>query len=251
VLSDPASGEHPVTGPTLSIGDIPQSTYRDWAAWLLPIEPEYAMDAPTIPQLKRWFSITILGFAVAAVLTGVCLLTSWVVFGRKAPHSVPTTASSDFATPLDQRLPPSRLRWLLPLLWFVQGALGTTFLSSHYDEFLFTWPVCLFVLFQAVVYQTRSRKSVAGNAWLEWFWQLAFGLVCFAYYVLCRRLSLAFEWMFLAGFPAAVPFLLLARQQAAARRLPILREWLCLLAAYGCFYWLSAGLLIWKYHSAA
>jgi hypothetical protein len=228
VLSDPDGPEHPVTGPTLRIKDIPQSAYNDWAEWLLPIEPEYAMDAPTLPQLRRWYLMSLIGFAVAASLTLAAIsMARWI---RK---QIPVG--------------PSRLRWIFPIVLFAYGALGTTLLSLHLGEFLFTWPLCLFVLFQITVYQSRSKGSQPAHPWFERFCLLAFLCGSLGYYLLCRRLSLAFEWVFLAGFPAAVPFLLLARRQAASRRFPLLQEGALLLLAYSAFYALSGWLLLWKY----
>lgn len=228
VLSDPSAPEHPVTGPTLRVKDIPQSAYKDWSKWLLPIEPEYAMDAPTVPQLKRWYLVTLIGFAIAGLMTIVAVLTQRVF--RKGIPNVPS---------------PSRR--LFPLTLFAYGAMGTTFLSLHFGEFLFTWPLCLFVLFQIAIYQTRSKDSQSAHPWFERFWLLAFLCGCAGYYFLCRRLSLAFEWVFLAGFPAAVPFLLLARRQSGARRFLLLQEGTLLLFAYTAFYALSCWLLVWQY----
>ncbi len=239
VLSDPKAGDHPVTGPTLRIQDIPQSTYRDWAEWLLPVEPEYAMDAPTVPQLRKWFLVTLMGFAIAGIVTLIGQLAGrFFRPGNEAIHSSLTNA-------------PSRGRWLFPLVLFTYGTLGTTVLSSHNGEFLFTWPLCLFVLFQIAIYQTRSRGSLpSSHPWVERFWLLVFVCGCVGYYYLCRRLSLAFEWVFLAGFPAAVPFLLLARRQAASRRFPLLQEGTFLVMGYSAFYLMSGWLLVWKYHQS-
>jgi hypothetical protein len=228
VLSDPKAKEHPVTGPVLSIKDIPQSEYKDWAKWLLPIEPEFAMDAPTVPQLERWYALTLIGFAIAAIVTMIAVLL------KRFFHQ-------------GNQETPSRLRWLFPLVLFAYGALGTTFLSLHFEEFLFTWPLCLFVLFQITVYQARSRGIPSAHPWRERFWLFAFLCSSVGYYLLCRRLSLAFEWVFLAGFPAAVPFLLLARRQAHARGLPLLQEGALIVLAYSAFYAFSSWLLIWKY----
>lgn len=230
VLSDPSAPEHPVKSPTLRIQDIPQSAYKDWAKWLLPIEPEYAMDAPTVPQLNRWYFVTLIGFAVAGAMTLIAVLAARCL-GKRIPDG------------------PSRLRRLFPLVLFAFGALGTTFLSLHFGEFLFTWPLCLFVLFQIAMYQTRSHSSQPSHPWRERLWLLAFLCGCAGYYLLCRRLSLAFEWVFLAGFPAAVPILLLARRQAVARRFPLLQEGVFLLLAYTAFYSMSGWLLVWKYPS--
>ena len=246
VLSDPDSAEHPVTGPTLTVADIPQSTYRDWAAWLLPVEPEYAMDAPTLSQLRRWFFVSLGGFGLAAAMTWPWL---WLIrfrSKRKPPRSDGSRNPGEVPSAERPYVLPG-WRWLFPLAVFVYGAFGTTLLSGRYEEFLFTWPMCLFVLFQVIVYQSRSRKRENGNPLAEWSWLALFLAGCFLYFWLCRRLSLAFEWVFLAGFPAAVPFLLLARRQTRAKWFPLLREGSLIVLAFAGFYWLSVGLLLWKY----
>ena len=248
LLSDPDSEEFPVTSPTLTVADIPQSEYRDWAGWLLPIEPEYAMDAPTIPQLTRWFWVSLYGFGGAAVFAFVAM----GLFRFRCRKASPDSASLDPAedNPAAEQLRRLSLgRWMLGIILFVFGALGTTLLSRHYEEFLFTWPMCLFVLFQAIIFQSRSRKTQTGNRLLEWLSLLLFLAGCLFYFWLCRRLSLAFEWVFLAGFPASVPFLLLAKSQRRGRWLPFVRESVLLLLAYACFFWSSAGMLVWKYGS--
>jgi hypothetical protein len=66
------------------------------------------------------------------------------------------------------------------------------------------------VAFEPVVASIRQRKSPnvsPAHRWIERLALLVFLGVCLAYFALCRRLSLVFEWSFLVGFVGAVPFL--------------------------------------------
>ena len=58
----------------LTLADIPQTTYRDWAAWILAVEPEYAMDLPTVAQLKHWYVDCLGLLLVAAVFSALASL---------------------------------------------------------------------------------------------------------------------------------------------------------------------------------
>ncbi|MCA9068860.1 MAG: hypothetical protein KDA84_08055, partial [Planctomycetaceae bacterium] len=241
LLSTPDDPHHPGQAPKLTVADIPQTTYTDWASRLLPIEPEYAMDAPTISQLVRWYGISLWGFGLAATIScsGLLAHRAWHAWRiRKRPEKI------------EEPNPALRNSWwsktFLTVI-FVFGAAGTTFLSQGLEEFLFTWPMCLFVVFSITVYKTRIGKDPVHSPWSGRVWLAIFLLVCIAYFFLCRRLSLAFEWVYLGGFPAAVPLLLLARSQLRSRWLPHLGEWVLLLLAFSTYYWTSVGILALKY----
>ncbi len=234
LLSNPSDPHHPIEAPLLTVADIPQSAYRDWASWLLPIEPEYAMDAPTLPELTRWYGISLWGFGLAVVITTTGLVLrlmfrSW------------------------RKLPVNHRAWsgLFCGVIFCWGAWGTTFLSARLNEFLFTWPMCLFAVFSMTTYQVRGGNDIPHSAWRGRIWLGIFLLLCIGFYFLCLRLSLAFEWVYLAGFPAAVPLILLARRHSQSSRLPgwiqHLGEWGWLFLAYTAYFWASVALLIWKY----
>ena len=214
--------------PTLTVADIPQTAYRDWVSIVLPIEPEFAMDAPSFDWLERWFWIST-GCGLASALIAAFVWGCWWRLKRRRP------ASQVFWWP----------NWFLT---FVTGALGTTLLSEWTQEFQFTWPLCLFVVIQATVYHTRMSKSEpAPNIWVGRFVVVGFLAVCVGYFLICRRLSLAFNWVFLSGFPAAIPFLVFARSLGRRPRIGAIAEAVLNLAAYSAFYWSSVGFMLWKY----
>ncbi|HEY3967877.1 MAG TPA: PQQ-binding-like beta-propeller repeat protein [Planctomycetaceae bacterium] len=214
----------------LALSEIPQGTYYYNLAAIMGVEPEYAMDVPSAAWLEHWFSVglAMLGAAyLAAVLT------------KLAARLISPQALGDSGT--------RRVFWGVA---FVLGCIATTPLSWQRGEFVFTWPVALFVTFQMAVQQVRLGKKPsadAGSAWRERLVVLFFLIFCFVYFLLCRRLSLAFEWVFLAGFPAALLPLLASRWLALRFRWPIAIEMAGTACAFTAYFWASIALLWWKY----
>ncbi len=228
-LGDPR--DVPVDAETmLTAAELPVASYRDWSAWILSVEPEYAMTAPTPQWLLRWYWITLLcGWAVAPVV-GILVaeVLAWRI-GRKR-----------YAAAYDG-------------VWtgtaFGLGLLGTTWLSYWTDEFEFTWPLSLAIAFQWVVALASLRRGDPVE--YPWLTRTAFAIFVMSiigYFLICRRLSLAFEWSFLTGYPAALPFLLAIRfwKNRSGWRWH-LSKWLLTAVAYTAFYWMGAGIMLWKY----
>jgi hypothetical protein len=227
--------ESRAAGPLLSLDDIPQTAYRDWAAALIPVEPQYAMDAPTVRQLWRWYLASLAAAVLAGAATGLiavgCRITRMM---RGTPNNWASARSS--------------LRLLHMALLLSFGAAGTTIFSTWLGEFVFTWPLCLFVLFQAAVYQTRRpSEQPESKGWQSVLVLCLFLAGCLAYFFICRRLSLVCQWAFLIGFAAAIPPLFWARWQSRRPRLALAGEWFLLLVAFTAYYWASTGVLLWKY----
>ena len=214
---------------TLSVADIPQSSYTDLTATILGVEPEYAFDLPSMQWLKSWFlfsSIAILGTSIA-----VAFVVRILFMGR---------------------LGASGTRWVFWTAAFVLGSLGTTFLSRWRGDFVFTWPVAIFVAFQAATYQLRTKKlqsSTESRIWRR-VWPrligLAFLATCGAYFLICRRFSLVFEWVFLCGFLGAVPFALAGALLFRERRWSFLWEIAMTFAAFSAFFWSAVWVLLSK-----
>jgi outer membrane protein assembly factor BamB len=226
---------------TLRVADIPQPAHFDLAALVFSVEPEYAMDAPSTRWLLHWyFSMLIAGWAVAfpfAAMTTTIVTHFFRVGGG-----------------------PVLRRILFRSISIILGVLGTTFLSRWADDFYFTWPLVLAMVFETLVFQTSlSRRTNSGdesqasapywnNRWSGRLLAVAFVMICLIYFLACRRLNLATEWSFLVGFPAAVPFLLLARSSALKQnRYTWLSEWVLTAVAFTAYYWLGAGVILWKY----
>ena len=217
--------------PVLTAADIPQAQYSDLAAKVLRIEPEYAFDVPSMEWFREWYFISLFG------LLGLSFLTTVLAWGlsRKRFHGI-------------------RLRWALWTQAFFLGAAGTTALSVWQNDFVFTWPVCLFAAFQVLVYELRFGKPTTEPTapwWRSRLIALGFLAVCVAYFLVCRRLSLVFEWSFLTGFLLAAPFSIAAARCARKpdsptwRRVPLEIAWTT--AAFTGFYWSPVALLMSRY----
>jgi outer membrane protein assembly factor BamB len=214
---------------TLRVADVPQRPYQDWAATILGIEPEYSFDLPNPVAFRDWYVVALVGaFLPAILLAGVA---RWLIGRRLKTYS-----------------------WFIAgSVAFVLGMVGTTFASRWRNEFVFTWPVCLFVAFVPIAWQVRmpnrnSSELLPSSRLRSGFVVANFLIVCAVYFLVCRRLSLVFEWAFLAGFPCALPFLLIARYCASREN-----RWFAagtlfaLVAAFSAFYWSSVALLWLRY----
>lgn len=215
-------------GPALTVADIPRHSDFRWES-LLGVEPEYAFDLPSPLWLWNWFVACLGVLALAGLLTRGLMATA-------------------------ARWPLREIRRPWPLFWtlsFVLGAAATTPLSVWRGEFTFTWPVPLFVVFQATIHQVRLKRVDAGEnraRWKERGVVLLFLAVCVAYYLLCRRLSLVFEWGFLFGFGAAVPFALFERWLSRHARWGWLAPLVFTPLGFAAYYWASMGILYGHYH---
>jgi hypothetical protein len=220
-LGAAAARERPVGASRLTTADIPQRAYRDVAAVVIGVEPEYAFDLPSTAWLATWYAacvgILAAGFGAVSVV-------------RRLPG-----VSGDDET--------SRL-----VAWgvvFVAGCLGTTLLSQLRQDFVFTWPVALFAAYQPFVDRVRlSRRAPpaaqpAGAGWA----MIVFLIVCACYFLACRRLSLVFEWAFLMGFPAALPFSIAGRIRGPRGRGGAAWRPLLTFLAFTAFYWSAAVVL--------
>ncbi len=171
--------------PVLSVADIPQAKYVDWTATILAIEPEYAFDVPSPRLLLSWY------------MASLAILLSSGIIAVAIARFVPVTYRIDVQ------------KRSYEALAFAGGLAGTTVLSTPLDQFIFTWPVCLFVAFEPVVSSVRNKKDSPRSrpaAWADRIAFIGFLAVCLAYFLICRRLSLVFEWSFLLGFLGAIPF---------------------------------------------
>jgi len=202
--------------PLLSVADIPQTEYVDLAAAVLAIEPEYVFDVPSTRWLSRWY------FASLAILAGSALLAS--IGSRMAPSDHRNTTR----------------RWIYRVSAFSAGATGTTVLGQLTQDFVFTWPVCLFVAFEPVAAAVRKRSASQADArrrrWAERLSLLVFFAVGLLYFLACRRLSLVFEWSFLIGFLGATPFLRLAQRLDSSNRWSVVFKPLLAGIAFTAFY---------------
>lgn len=263
---------------TIAVSDIPQRAYFDWASVILRVEPEYAFDLPSGQWLQQWFRICLY------IMSG-CLLVpgfwSLVEFTRSRKPAMAQRVDFKGADPLltgtetkDAAIPartdvtkgaaPSQATVVeqpanqLPkvtkrqtIYWvsvMVAGSLGTTVLSSWLNDFVFTWPVVLFAAYQMFIDRIAfSRRQLSRDARIQSGLAVVFFvLVCLTYFLVCRRLSLVFEWVFLIGFAAAVPCSLAARFLFARRRWYGVWRLAMTVVGFAAFYWSSAAFLYWR-----
>ncbi len=174
---------------TLRTSDLPQRQYYNLAAAILAVEPEYAFDIPHRRWLILWYFTCLGGLLLSRMLVGTL-------------HRGASVGDSQSA--------------IVFCVAFVLGALGTTLLGRLTGEFVFTWPMCLYAALEFVASPqlNRERTSARGlKAVLKRRVPLAvFLVVCVMYFLICRRLSLVFEWAFLVGFVGALPVVWFARR---------------------------------------
>jgi hypothetical protein len=214
---------------SLTVADIPQGKYHDLAA-ILGVEPEYAFDVPSDAWLRSWYQTSL------AILVAAGIATAAVKMGLRFVLQKTIAETTTWA-----------IFWTLA---FFAGVGAMTPLSHWRNEFVFTWPVSLFVAFQATMHQVRvSRRGMRGetNNLRSRLVALMFLAICVGYYVLCRRLSLVFEWAFLCGFGAAIPVSLVGRWLARRSARPLILDFVFTAGSFSAYYWGSVAWLWWKY----
>lgn len=167
---------------TLNLADIPQEAYYDWAGQILSVEPEYAFDLPSTEWLFRWYYWSLGLLIVSLMLAAVPIW--WI--------------------PAQYR----RRVWIRSyrIMAFLAGALGTTWISLWYQDFIFTWPLCLYIATEPVLESVQFRREGQRAAiWRDYGPLIGLIGVFTFYFLICRRLSLVFEWAFLAGPIGALP----------------------------------------------
>ena len=236
---------------SLRTSDITPRSGIDWANLVFSVEPEYAMDAPTNERLCNWFiAILVTGSVVAwgaAIIFGSLVIQLRHLFKNftiRKPVNQTTIGS-----PISKVNSGPAIRYLRRLIAILLGVIGTTLYSHWQGAFVFTWPLTVFVFFEICIYEAQLKRSKSKvNPWPGRIAFLTLFVSIAAYYLLCRRLSLAFEWAFLTGFPFSVPFLLLARKQLTKSDYRSqFMEWFWWTIALITFYWAGAGLILWKY----
>lgn len=206
---------------TLTVADLPQVPYQNLAATILAVEPEFAFDVPSYVWFRNWF------VACTAILIASYPL-AWMC-GRRTAMPFRSTVRM--------------------LTCLVAGAIGTTILGRLTGQFLFTWPLCLYAVFEWTAVPERFATPVDSIAKALWrrIPVLVFLVCCVAYFLICRRLSLVFEWAFLAGFPGAVPFIWVHRKLVARDRAGLLARTLLSVAGLAGFFATTIAFLKSRY----
>ncbi len=233
-LGPPEALEDELREKSIAVSQVPHGKFRDIAGILLGVEPEYLFDVPSLDWLWNWYWLS-LGILVASFFLTQCLFLIFQIGKRTtakpAPASIALLRRGDDVA--------------FFAIAFVFGGLGTTFLSRLTQEFVFTWPVCLYVAW-CIAIANMSSRSVSRNRWqkLQSSSAAVFLLsACFVYFLLCRRLSLVFEWVFLAGFLASLPFELASKHLLAKSRMTVAWRFAMTCIGFSAYFWASAAIL--------
>jgi len=120
--------------------------------------------------------------------------------------------------------------------------------SALLDRCLLTWPASLYAAFHGTVLTcmwAEKHPSKRSARWLSRLAILAFVVVGYGFFELCRAVGMFIGWSFLFGFPVAFPFTILAvRAQRKRQPIGVIAGWTLL--AFAAFFWTCQGLLLWK-----
>lgn len=184
-------------------------------------EREYPATTPEWDELRNWWSWSLAGLVASCFVAGV-------VIRRSAP-----------------------VGWTL-LLAGAWSVLGTPLLNRGDGAYVFLWPLALWCgLHAAMIASRRARGAGIRDSRRWWSYLTGAGYLglCGLYFHLCRRLGLAPEWAFLAGFPGAIPCSLVA---IAAERVSNVRwrgvalRTLLLGLSFSAYYWSSVLFMKWR-----
>ena len=233
-VGDPKLASFEVRSSQLTVADLRQGQVRDFST-IIGIEPDYAMDPPTQRGLWQWY------------VAGACILT------------VAGLLVATMRLFLSKRMTASSCRCAFTVTTFTLGIFVGPIASLVRNEFIFTWPVCLFITFAVAIHRCQLRLSehasnVKSPAKKDRLIAMLFVVTCGVYFVVCRRLSLVTQWLFLCGFPVAIPALLLDRYLLSrievtkrATWTSLALSWLLTQLAFAAYFSLSACLLGIKY----
>jgi hypothetical protein len=221
----------------ITVDQVPQAKFQDVASILLGVEPEYLFDLPSFAWLWNWYWVSMVVFMVSFGLAQLCRVVTRSIATRSMREGSARGTRIE-AGDSDHQV----LFWLLA---FALGLIGTTVLSRWTGEFVFTWQVCLYVAWH-VAFLNMSSRTVQRSK-LSRF-QSASALVfllgtCFVYFTLCRRLSLVFEWVFLVGFIAALPFNFASKKCFVSGRWRAAWQFAMTSCGYTAYYWSSVAIL--------
>lgn len=200
---------------------VTRSSRFDWGR-LLPREPDFPHDAPSVTELTRWFWWCVLGVFGGAGLLGAGVASITWLAG--SPHA---------------------FQWWnigFAVAALVIGLTGTAVFSVWADQFVLTWPACLYLVFRLTLAAvTRDRSNSSFPRLIERGLLVLFVVICYGYYRLCLSIGYVMAWGFLGGFLPAAPFAIIATRTR--------HRWLRLAMdalAFTVYFWFSGLLPAWK-----
>ncbi len=234
-LRDPATLPQRAAQRALHASEIKQPQLVDLPGWILGIEPEYLFDAPKIHWLWRWYWVSWFGLFGG----------SWLLL--QVPRFYMSSKEGAWLEILS--LDPPKASAVFWCMVFGMGCMGTTCLSWVFKDFVFTWPLSLYVVFHIAIANAVDRQGDRNWKGLlrSGLSTLALLLVSLLYFWLCRRLSLVFEWAFLGSFGAALPFLLMGKYWFSHRAWSWAWQWILSSCAFAAYYWSAALFILLRY----
>jgi outer membrane protein assembly factor BamB len=208
-----------------TIADIPQ-THRFNLHEFMGGERTYMMDAASLEELLVWYVYSVLGvlipFSILYDLSRCLKKRFW-------PSVQSKEDCGDF---------PGGLYWSVLIL---AAFLAPAAYNRLGDAFVFTWPLALAVSHQMVLAASARRCGrLQGTAFL-----LAFGFVCFLYFLGCHRLGMANQWVFLMAFmpswPVTVPAAFRLRRPISS-----IKQCLVMFFSFTAFYWSTALIIFFR-----
>jgi outer membrane protein assembly factor BamB len=204
---------------------------------LLGGEREYPATLPEWSEFARWYiwSAALVGTLAAVWIGGAYF---WQQFKPPAAVAVPSGNSAQPAA-------------LFLVAVFIAGAVGSAALHRLQAEYVFTWPLAVWAVFQLAVncsWATRHSRFWSWQRGVSYAAGLGFLAACGLYFHLCRWLGLAIEWGFLMGFAPAAPAALLFAWQAGGLGRSLSRALamaITSLASFSLYYWGSVLLVVW------
>jgi hypothetical protein len=203
--------------------------------WLVGAERDAAFDLPDAGELTVWYWFCLGAMGAAAIAAtiiygGLRLIVIKRQVGNLPHATARTVAGTAFYLALS-----------------IFGIAATPLGNRVSGQFAFTWPLALFAAHQIALMSIYRAKQSAGRTknWLGVLGAVFLVFVCLGYYDLTRRLSLGAAWYFLPTFLAAWPLAVPAARRIV-RPVSFWGDMLWLLMAFSLYFWISAGLMLWR-----
>ena len=200
------------------VAEGPAPTTRLEAAWAKP-----SLYAPTLRDVLRWYGFCMAGVFAAAGLLG---LVAEAVARRRGAF-----------------------RMAFGVAAFALGAGGTLAFSHATGDFVFTWPVSVFVAYQGtLIAAMRTWRRDKRAKWVSRAATLGFVGLSVAYATLCRSHYIPMGYGFLVGILPAAPVAGVAAWELSSRRGP---AWDLAWSAvsFTAYFWVSGLITVWRTHA--
>ncbi len=244
-------GEKPLTPTTATtaVADLRPvrrfNTYR-----LLGGEREYPATTPEWDEFQAWYKWSLLGLATSAaaalILASLAASIRWIWI-RFRSRSSPRDAEPPV-------VPPGfHWRWAWRVCFWstamLCGMSGSAILNPRMVDYLFSWPLALWVVFQVTLMTISWCERQPEKRRARW-WSRGAGLILIGtsalYFHLCRSLGLSIEWSYLLGFLPAFPVAAIcARLLTINHRYFWLADPLLATVSFSNYFWACAWFMKW------